>query len=75
MKDGHCPMCNSSEVYTNQVVKFYGSNTKVYLMDDGRKFDIQAHFCMNCGFTAIYVQDMETIKDLPKTAGWTKVTK
>jgi hypothetical protein len=27
---------------------------------------------MNCGFTAMYVEHMNDIKDLPKTKGWEK---
>jgi predicted nucleic-acid-binding Zn-ribbon protein len=81
MKDGHCPMCKSSEVYSNPYIRFYGSNTRVYLMAEDRntKADVQAHFtpyiCMGCGFTAMYVNDMNDIKDLPKLEGWKKVAK
>lgn len=78
MKDGHCPMCNSSEVFSNQTVRFFSSNAKVYLRDENGNPNPKAgpafvpYICMNCGFTAMFVQDMETINDLPKTDGWKK---
>jgi len=81
MKDGHCSICNSSEVYANPAVKFYGSNNKVYLMEDNRdpSADVSAHFipyiCMSCGFTAMYVDDLNNLKDLPKKKGWAKAAK
>jgi ribosomal protein S27AE len=79
MKDGRCPMCNSNEVYANHKVTFHASNTKVYLEDADGNVDIEAAFvpyiCMDCGFTAMYVNDMNDIKDLPKLEGWKKVAK
>jgi hypothetical protein len=81
MKDGRCPMCNSSEVYANPTVRFFSSNAMVYLKDENGDPNPRTgpafvpYICMNCGFTAMYVQDMEAIKDLPKTKGWNKTAK
>ena len=79
MKNGHCPMCSSSEVYAGQAVRFFSSNAKVYLRDENGTENPRAAFvpyiCMDCGFTAMYVQDMEAIKDLPKAKGWQKAVK
>ena len=50
----------------------------VSLSDDmGREplvFSFVQYVCMNCGFTSMYVGDMDDITNLPKTKGWKKVT-
>ncbi len=77
MKNGHCPMCNSNQVVTTSTVRFFASNNAVRLRDDHGNIVPTAKFvpyiCMNCGFTAMYVDNMDDIKDLPKTAGWEQV--
>ena len=79
MKDGHCPMCNSNEVYANPTERFLASNTRVHLAIEGGDVDVSTAFtpyiCMNCGFTAMYVKDMKDIQDIPKTKGWMRVGK
>ncbi len=77
MKNGHCPMCNSEEVYANPSLKFRARGSIVDMTDDDGVDDLGAAFtpyiCTNCGFTAMFVEDMEDIKDLPQTKGWKKV--
>ena len=34
MKNGHCPMCNSNEVYANPTTRFFSSSARVRLIDD-----------------------------------------
>ncbi len=79
MKDGHCPMCHSTEVYANSNERFFASNTRVHLSNADGETDIATAFvpyvCLNCGFTAMYAQDMNALKDILKTKGWTKVAK
>ena len=76
MKDGKCPMCNSTEVYANHSVNFRASGQIVDLEDEGGEDELEATFipyiCKNCGFTAMYVEDMDDIKGLPKIKGWKK---
>lgn len=77
MKNGHCPMCNSNEVYTNPSTRFFSSSARVRLVDDNgapnpSSIAFVPYICMNCGFTAMYVEHMNDIKDLPKTKGWEK---
>jgi predicted nucleic-acid-binding Zn-ribbon protein len=80
MKDGHCPMCNSTEVYANQTVRFFSSNSKVYLRDENGEPNPRTgtafvpYICLNCGYSAMYLQEMVAIKDLTQTTGWEKVT-
>ena len=81
MKDGRCPMCNSTEVYANHTVRFFSSNSKVYLRDENGNPNPKTgpafvpYICINCGYSAMYVQEMEAITGLPTTTGWEKVTK
>lgn len=79
MKDGRCPMCNSTEVYANQAVRFFSSNARVYLRDeDGIESPKSGavfvpYVCVNCGFTAMFVKDLEAVQSLPKAKDWKKV--
>jgi len=31
------------------------------------------YVCMSCGFTAMYIESMDDIKDLLKAKGWRKI--
>jgi len=77
MKNGKCPMCNSTDVYANQTVNFRASGQIVDLEDDDGNDELGTEFvpyiCMNCGFTALYVEDLDDVKDLPKMKGWKRV--
>jgi predicted nucleic-acid-binding Zn-ribbon protein len=77
MKNGRCPMCGSNEIYENSEVSFSVNGNDVSLSDDmGREalvFSFVPYVCMNCGFTSMYVGDMDDIKNLPRTKGWIKV--
>ncbi len=79
MKDGHCPMCNSTEVYANPAERFWAHSAKVHLADADDTAHIVTPFipyvCLNCGFTAMYAEDMDVLKEIPKTKGWSKVGK
>jgi predicted nucleic-acid-binding Zn-ribbon protein len=75
MKDGKCPMCNSSEVYANKSVNFTASGADTINVDDGETEEMvvfNPHICKNCGFTAWYAEDMDVIKDLLSHKGWKK---
>jgi hypothetical protein len=71
-------MCDSNEIYENTDVSFSVNGNDVSLSDDtGREplvFSFVPYVCMNCGFTSMYVGDMDDIKNLPKTKGWKNVT-
>jgi predicted nucleic-acid-binding Zn-ribbon protein len=76
MKDGKCPMCNSSEVYANRSVNFSAIGDNEITVDDGETEEsvlFNPHICKACGYTAWYAQDMEIIKDMLSHKGWKKV--
>jgi len=79
MKNGKCPMCDSTEVYVNRSVRFFASNTKVNLRDESGNIEAGAGFvpyiCASCGFSALYVKEMSDIQALPGKAGWEKAGK
>jgi predicted nucleic-acid-binding Zn-ribbon protein len=70
MKDGHCPMCNSNEVYSNPRANF-GAGSQYVDVDD--RAGLTPYVCASCGFTAMYVDSMDDLKDLIKSEGWQKV--
>ncbi|NOT04457.1 MAG: hypothetical protein HOP27_07635 [Anaerolineales bacterium] len=75
MKSGKCPMCNSNEVYSNSESEFRASGDIVQLSDIDNELQIYLipYICTNCGFAAMFVADMDDVKDLPETDGWKKV--
>ncbi len=79
MKDGHCPMCRSNDVYAGRAVRFFSSNAKVQLVDENHfpnpPTAFTPYICLQCGFTAMYAMDMEAIMNLPNAKGWEKVSK
>ncbi len=73
MKNGRCPMCNSSEVYSNPKSEFRAGTDFVDLEDDKNEIYLTAYVCKDCGFAAMFVEDLDDIKDLPKMKGWKRV--
>lgn len=76
MKDGHCRMCGSTEVYTNDAVCFLSSNAPLYLKNELGSVVPQtpfvAYLCTNCGYTALYAKELAVLKELPQAKGWKK---
>lgn len=75
MKSGKCPMCNSTEVYTNPESEFRASGDIVELsdMNNGLQIYLVPYICMKCGFAAMFVDDMDEIRDLTEQKGWRRV--
>ncbi len=71
------PPCAIQPKCINHSVNFRTSGQIVDLEDEDGNDDLGTDFipyiCMSCGFTAMYVEDVDDIKDLPKTNGWKKV--
>lgn len=72
MKNGICPMCQSTEVYVN------ATHTWGLMLEGPRgRSDIagancSAYVCKNCGFTALYTNSIIG-GDLSEDLGWKKV--
>ena len=71
-------MCNSNEVYANPATRFFSSSARVRLIDDNgtpnpASIAFVPYICMRCGFTAMYVEKLDDIKELPTTKGWKQV--
>jgi predicted nucleic-acid-binding Zn-ribbon protein len=77
MKDGHCPMCKSTEIYKNGTLSFRASGQSLELEnedgDDKLGFEFAPYICLNCGFAALYVDFPDDLSVLRKTKGWEKV--
>lgn len=72
MKNGHCPMCNSTEVYCNSTVNFRAGGSLVDLEDETYFIP---YVCFHCGFTALYVENMDDLRDMSEEEGWCRVKK
>ena len=72
MKNGKCPMCNSTEVYTNSESEFMASSDSVDLhdIDNELRIYLTPYVCIKCGFVAMFADDMDEIKNLPDEKGW-----
>jgi hypothetical protein len=70
-------MCESGEVYSIPGGYFSSKGWNITILDEEGEerleFYFQPYVCMNCGFTSMYVGNMDDIKDLPRTEGWKKV--
>lgn len=75
MKSGKCPMCSSMEIYSNSESEFRASGDLVQLtdIDNELEIDLIPYICTNCGFTAMYVAEIEDAQELSKTNGWKRV--
>jgi hypothetical protein len=78
MKNGCCPMCQSTDIYTNPTVNFRASGAYVALEDQWGHEDLEMAFipyvCLKCGFTAMYAENLDELEELPKAKGWKKVS-
>lgn len=77
MKDGKCPKCNKTSVYTKrQGIQFAGGG--FYISDTswsaGKPVKEIDHFvCTNCGYFETYIADKGRLEGLAKDKAWTKV--
>jgi len=70
MKDGHCPMCKSTEIYTSDEITFRSSGQILRLEDK----ELSPYVCANCGFAALYATDADYLAGLRKAKEWKKVS-
>ena len=74
MKDGVCPMCKSTEVYTaDYTFRAYGQILQLTLPAGATEFT--PYVCTNCGFTAMYADEGADLAKVRKAKDWKKVTK
>jgi len=70
-------MCASDNVYENPELTYSTDGKELSLSDDmGREkivFSFIPYVCMSCGYVAMYISDLNDIKDLPIIKGWKKV--
>ncbi len=70
MKDGRCPMCKSTEVYANPDVNFRVGGDFLDMNDETY---FTPYICKDCGFTALYAEDLDGLKELVREKGWKRV--
>jgi hypothetical protein len=77
MKNGHCPMCNSDEVYmtdTFGTLRAHGDEAHFQAMQGNNqcRFNFALYVCTNCGFTATYAKSDQGLAYLKKADDWKK---
>ncbi len=72
MKDGNCPMCNSNEVYSNPKAEFWAGSQFLDVDDQAAP---TPYVCARCGFTAMFIDSKDNLKELIKSDGWVLVSK
>ncbi len=78
MKNGKCPMCNSTEVYmcdSVNVLESRSDNLHFQAMQDSDTaiYRFQAYVCTDCGFTAMFAKGTQSLTFLRKADNWHKV--
>lgn len=76
MKNGTCPNCNSTEVYSTDFSPLQAGDSLVRLYNPkGNNLPIEIYLCANCGHMEIGVPESHKarISDLVKTDKWKKV--
>lgn len=80
MKNGQCPKCNASDVYSSIGGGGIGEGFSIYVRDgDGMKptRQWQTFLCAACGYYENYFLDevkIARIVEDPQKAGWRKIT-
>jgi predicted nucleic-acid-binding Zn-ribbon protein len=78
MKNGHCPKCNSTEVYRGAPATLAAGEGWVHLENrkTGTNIMLDSYVCANCGYVEMYVAEASKVK-LPSLAEdkkfWQKV--
>ena len=78
MQNGHCPMCNSNEVYmTNSFGSLRARGDTVHFQamqgSSSALFNFDIYVCTNCGFTAMYTKSDKGLAFLKNADLWQKV--
>jgi hypothetical protein len=75
MKNGRCPTCGSTEVYSRPQGIGFAQQTSVFVYDAGSKMaknsSTRAYVCAGCGHFELSMIDTSVIADIAKT--WPKV--
>jgi hypothetical protein len=76
MKDGKCPKCNSTTVYTKRQGIKFGSDNFFYVSISSERMsrsvqEVDHYLCNNCGYLEIYVENKEKLEAVAKD--WNKV--
>jgi hypothetical protein len=75
MKDGVCPMCKSTDVYTSDEILFRAYGQIVKLGVPSGEMELSPYVCANCGFAAMFGDDMDKVAEVRKAKEWKKVKK
>ena len=73
MKNGQCPICNSSDVFKKTTGVWFG-NTGLTVNTGGlvtSKTDFESYVCTNCGYFENYFVDKARLLEVQKK--WTRV--
>ena len=79
MKDGKCPVCNSTEVYTSGKYTFRAGGQvlelSVWVGNNVTHIQFQPYLCKNCGHTELIANWPADLSVLDKDQEWEKVVK
>ncbi len=64
MKSGHCPKCNSTEIYRGTSGTLVAGEGWIHLQNlkTGANIMFDAYVCTNCGYVEMYVADSSKAK-------------
>ena len=72
MKNGKCPACDATSVYTsaNALVRASGSGLQLIEPYSELNTYLTPYVCTACGFVALFVKNTSQLKNLPNAKGW-----
>jgi hypothetical protein len=73
MKNGTCPRCNSTTVYSRPNGLGFGNTSSVFIYGDkwSKPSSTKAFVCATCGFFEVYISDTSNLAQLAQM--WQKV--
>lgn len=74
MKQGKCPICGSTEVYTQlQPSPSFGGTVVIELGFANAASSLDNYLCTGCGFFEVYVSDAKKLEAVRTSKKWKKV--
>lgn len=76
MKNGTCPKCNSTTVYTKRQGISFASDTYFYVRISSERMsrsvsEVDHYICTTCGYVELYIEDKTKLEAVAKD--WKKV--
>lgn len=75
MKDGKCPFCESTSIFTSDNALLRASGNALQLIEAYSELNthLRPYVCTECGYVIMFVKKTEQLKKLENAKGWKPV--